>query len=151
MLVLLPCMVGMGALSDRLGHKPILLAATALAFVSAVPLFWLMHQDQRLLVQLGQLGFVLSVGMFLGTQPTLMVEEAPAAIRCTAVALGYNVTLGVVGGLSPLVATWLVNRTGDDLSPAYMIMAAAVASFVAALGVHERSRVPLEADAVASA
>ena len=67
----LPCMVGMGALSDRLGRKPILLAATVLAFVSAVPLFWLMHQDQRLLVQLGQLGFVLSVGMFLGTQPTL--------------------------------------------------------------------------------
>jgi len=111
-----------------------------------VPLFWLMHQDQRLLVQLGQLGFVLSVGMFLGTQPTLMVEEVPAAIRCTAVALGYNVTLGVVGGLSPLAATWLVNRTGDDLSPAYMIMAAAVISFLAALGFRERSRVPLEAD-----
>ena len=132
MVVLLPCMVGMGALSDRLGRKPILLAATVLAFVSAVPLFWLMHQDQRLLVQLGQLGFVLSVGMFLGTQPTLMVEEVPAAIRCTAVALGYNVTLGVVGGFSPLVATWLVNRTGDDLSPAYMIMAAAAISFLAA-------------------
>jgi MHS family proline/betaine transporter-like MFS transporter len=146
MVVLLPCMVAMGALSDRLGRKSILLTATVLAFVSAVPLFWLMHQDQRALVQLGQLGFVLSVGMFLGTQPTLMVEEVPAAVRCTAVALGYNVTLGVVGGLSPLVATWLVNRTGDDLSPAYMIMAAAVVSFLAALGFRERSRLPLDSD-----
>jgi MHS family proline/betaine transporter-like MFS transporter len=147
MLVLLPCMIGMGALSDRMGRKPILLAATVLAFVSAVPLFWLMHHDQRLLVQLGQLGFVLSVGMFLGTQPTLMVEEVPAAIRCTAVALGYNVTLGVVGGLSPLAATWLVERTGDDLSPAYMIMAAAAVSFVSVLGFRERSGVPLDAEA----
>ncbi len=146
MVVLLPCMVAMGALSDRLGRKPILLAATVLAFVSALPLFWLMHQDRHLLVQAGQLGFVLSVGMFLGTQPTLMVEEVPAAVRCTAIALGYNVTLGVVGGLSPLVATWLVNRTGDDFSPAYMIMAAAAISFVAALGFHERSREPLEAN-----
>ena len=145
MVVLLPCMVAMGALSDRLGRKPILLAATVLAFLSAVPLFWLMHQDQRLLVQIGQLGFVLSVGMFLGTQPTLMVEEVPAAIRCTAIALGYNVTLGVVGGLSPLVATWLVNRTGDDLSPAYMIMTAAVISFLAGLGFRERSGESLEA------
>jgi len=150
MVVLLPCVVAMGALSDRLGRKPILLAATVLAFVSAVPLFWLMHQDQRLLVQLGQLGFVLSVGMFLGTQPTLMVEEVPAAIRCTAVALGYNVTLGVVGGLSPLAATWLVSRTGDDLSPAYMIMVAAVISFLAALGFRERSGEPLEGDAVSA-
>jgi len=147
MLVLLPCMVAMGALSDRLGRKAILLAATVIAFVSAVPLFWLMHQDLRLLVQIGQLGFVLSVGMFLGTQPTLMVEEVPAAVRCTAIALGYNVTLGLVGGLSPLAATWLVNRTGDDLSPAYMIMAAAAISSLAALGFRERSRLPLEADA----
>jgi len=144
MLVLLPCMIAMGALSDRIGRKPILLAATALAFISAVPLFWLMHHDHRLLVQLGQLGFVLSVSMFLGTQPTLMVEEVPAAVRCTAIALGYNVTLGLVGGLSPLAAAWLVDRTGDDLSPAYMIMAAAAISFLSVLGFRERGRAPLD-------
>jgi MFS transporter, MHS family, proline/betaine transporter len=95
-------------------------------------------------VQLGQLGFVLSVGMFLGTQPTLMVEETPAAIRCTAIALGYNVTLGIVGGLSPLVATWLVQRLADQFAPAYMIMAAAAISFLSALGFRERSKAPLE-------
>ena len=145
MLVLLPCMVAMGALSDRVGRKPILLAATALAFLSAVPLFWLMHSDRHLYIQLGQLGFVLSVGMFLGTQPTLMVEEVPAAIRCTAIALGYNVTLGVIGGVSPLVATWLVERTEDQLAPAYMIMAASAISFLAVLGYRERSNLPLEA------
>lgn len=150
MVVLLPCMVAMGALSDRLGRKPILLAATVLAFVSAVPLFWLMHQDQPLLIQIGQLGFVLSVGMFLGTQPTLMVEEVPAAIRCTAIALGYNVTLGIVGGLSPLIATWLVERTGDDLTPAFMIMAAAVISFLSALTFRERSGMSLDAAPSAS-
>ena len=53
-----------------------------------------------------------------------MVEAAPPAVRCTAIALGYNVTLGVVGGVSPLAATWLVHRTDNDLSPAFMIMAA---------------------------
>jgi MHS family proline/betaine transporter-like MFS transporter len=144
MLVLLPCMVAMGALSDRIGRKPILLVATALAVVTALPLFWLMHHDERSLVQFGQLGFALSVGMFLGTQPTLMVEEVPAAIRCTAIALGYNVTLGIVGGLSPLVATWLVDRTGDDLTPAFMIMAAAAISFLAALTFREGSRMSLD-------
>jgi MHS family proline/betaine transporter-like MFS transporter len=145
MLVLLPCMVGLGALSDRLGRKPLLLTATAFAFLSAVPLFWLMHHDQRLFIQLGQLGFVLSIGMFLGTQPTLMVEAVPAAIRCTAIALGYNVTLGVVGGLSPLVATWLVERTHDQLAPAYMIMVAAAVSFLSILSFRERSGAPLDA------
>jgi MHS family proline/betaine transporter-like MFS transporter len=127
-----------------------LLAATVVTFVTAVPLFWLMHHPQYGLVLLGQLCFVLSVGAFLSTQPTLMVEEVPASVRCTAVALGYNVTLGVIGGLSPLVATWLVNRTTDDLSPAYMIMAAAVVSFLSILTFSERSKAPLDV-AVAAA
>ena len=62
-----------------------------------------------------------------------MVEAVPAAVRCTAIALGYNVTYGVVGGLTPLAATWLVHRTDNDYSPAFMIMAAAVISFLAML------------------
>ena len=144
MAILLPVMIGMGWLSDRIGRKPMLLGATGLAFVSAFPLFWLMHHDQYALILLGQLGFVLAIGMFLGTQPTTMVEAVPAEVRCTAVALGYNVTLGIIGGLSPLAATWLVQRTGDNLAPAYMIMAAAAVSFLATLLYRETSRMKLE-------
>jgi len=144
MLLLLPVMLLMGSLSDRFGRKPMLLAATALAFVTAVPLFWLMHHDQVGLVLIGQLGFVLSIGTFVGVQPTIMVEEVPASVRCTAVALGYNVTLGIVGGLSPLVATWLVHRTENDLAPAFMVMAAAAVSFLSVRLFQENSRSVLQ-------
>jgi MFS transporter, MHS family, proline/betaine transporter len=144
MLVLLPVMILMGALSDRLGRKPVLLAATALAFVGAVPLFWLMHHSDAGLILMGQIGFALAVGMFLGTQPTLMVETAPAYIRCTAIALGYNITLGVIGGVSPLVATWLVHRTENQLSPAYMVMLAAAVSFLTVLVFRETHKAKLE-------
>ena len=41
--------------------------------------------------------------------------------------------LGAVGGLSPLVATWPVERTADQLAPAYMVMAAAAVSFLSVL------------------
>jgi len=73
-----------------------------------------------------------------------MVEATPVAVRCTAIALGYNVTLGVVGGLSPLAATWLVNRTGNDYAPAFMIMIAAVLSFFAVLKFKETHKATLE-------
>ena len=135
----------MGTLSDRFGRKPMLLAATAVGFVTALPLFWLMHHDHMALVLVGQLGFVLTVGTFVGIQPSIMVEEAPASVRCTAVALGYNVTLGIVGGLSPLVATWLVHRTENDLSPAFMVMIAAAVSFLAVRLFKENSRGALPA------
>ncbi len=143
MAILLPVMVAMGWLSDRIGRRPILLGATALGLIAAWPLFWLMHQADPAFVLLGQLGFVLAVGAFVGTQPTIMVEAVPASVRCTTIALGYNVTLGVVGGLSPLVATWLVERTANDYSPAFMIMAAAAISFLALLTFKETFRAPL--------
>jgi MHS family proline/betaine transporter-like MFS transporter len=149
MIVLLPVMVLMGSLSDRFGRKPMLLVATVLGFVGAVPLFWLMHHTHAAPVLLGQLGFVLAVGMFLGTQPSVMVEAVPARVRCTAIALGYNVTLGIVGGLSPLAATWLVQRTENDLSPAFMVMAGAAISFLAVLGFKETNEAALEIAQVA--
>ena len=60
------------------------------------------------------------------------------ATAIAVVALGFNSTFGIVGGLTPLVATWLVHRTDDDISPAFMIMAAAVISFAAVLTLRKR-------------
>jgi MHS family proline/betaine transporter-like MFS transporter len=66
-----------------------------------------------------------------------MVETAPAHIRTTSVALGFNLSLGIVGGLTPLTATWLVNQTHSAVAPAFMIIAAALISFVALLFMKE--------------
>jgi MHS family proline/betaine transporter-like MFS transporter len=140
MAVMLPVMIVTGLLADRFGRKPFILLATILGFVGAVPLFWLLYHPSALLAQLGQLGFVLIVGLYGGVQPTIMAEMAPAQIRCTAVALGYNLCLGVIGGLTPLAATWLVRRTGDEIAPAFLIMAAAAIAFTAILRLRETYR-----------
>jgi len=66
-------------------------------------------------------------------------------VRCTAVALGYNICLGVIGGVTPLVATWLVERTADETAPAFLIMAAAAVSFAATLWFRETYRTPFAA------
>jgi MHS family proline/betaine transporter-like MFS transporter len=150
MAVLPLVMVASGMASDRYGRKPLLVAATVLGMVGAVPLFWLLNQHSVLLAQVGQLGLVLIVGVFIGVQPSIMVEAAPAQLRCTAVSLGYNICLGVVGGVTPLVATWLVDRTGDEIAPAFLIMAASAASLAAVLAFRESYRAPF-AGAVAVA
>ena len=133
MALLIPAEIGMAALSDRLGRRPMLIAVTGLAVVAAWPLFWLMHGHAQWMILAGQLGFVVLVGGYYGCLPAFMVEAVAVEVRCTAIALGYNVSLGLIGGLSPLAATWLVQRTDDDFSPAFMIMAAAAISFLVLL------------------
>ena len=123
-------MIATGFLTDRVGRKPILLLACILGFVGAVPIFLLLNQPSALSAQLGQLGLVAMIGLYGGTLPVFMVEAAPLPVRCTAVALGYNITFGVIGGFTPLVAAWLVDRSGDEIAPAFLIMAAAAVTFL---------------------
>jgi len=143
MVVLLFVALAVGVWTDRVGRKPVLLLATTLGFVAALPLFWVMQHPSPALAQLGQLGLVLIIALFVGTQPAAMVEAAPAQVRCTAVSLGYNISLGIIGGLTPLAATWLVERTGDELAPAFLIMAAAAITFFVVLRLPETYRTPL--------
>jgi MHS family proline/betaine transporter-like MFS transporter len=129
MAVLIPVMVAAGALSDRIGRKPLLIGTVAATIFLAYPLFSGMHHQSQVLVQLCQLGFALLVGAYLGVAPAFMAETAPAHVRSTSLALGYNLTLGIVGGLTPLTATWLVHQTHSAVAPAFMIIAAALISF----------------------
>ena len=142
MAVLLPVVIATGLLTDRIGRKPVLMLACILGFVGALPVFLLLNHPSELMAQLGQLGLVAMIGLYGGAQPTIMVETAPLPVRCTAVALGYNISLGVIGGLTPLVATWLVNRTGEEIAPAFMIMAAAAVTFMTLLWFRETYRTP---------
>ncbi|UOD50918.1 MFS transporter [Orrella daihaiensis] len=139
LMALLPVMLFGGWLSDRVGGKRVMALAAALLACLAWPLLWLMHHHSLAMVYVGQLGFSLFAGLYLGAQPAFMVKVIPPAVRCTGTGLAYNVTLGVAGGLSPMVATWLVNRTHDDFSPAYMIIVATVLALIAVLSVRESS------------
>ena len=74
MALLIPAEIGLAALSDRIGRRPVLLAVTGLAVVAAWPLFWLMHGHEPWMVLAGQLGFVVLVGGYYGCLPAFMVE-----------------------------------------------------------------------------
>ena len=142
MAMLLVVVVASGLLADRFGRKPLLLLATVLGLIGALPLFWLLNHPSVWLAQLGQLGLALIIGLYRGTEPAILVEAAPLKVRCTAVALGYNVSLGVIGGLTPLVASWLVARTGDELAPGFLMMVAAAVTLLTILRFPETYRTP---------
>src|SRR5262249_45135359 len=130
MVMTLPMVITAGWLSDWIGRKPLMLLASIGGLIGALPLFWLMNHPSELLAQFGQLGLVLLIGVYYGALPAVLVEAAPPAVRCTAAALGSNLCYRPFGRLSPLLATWLVERTGDEIAPAFLIMASAAVTFV---------------------
>ena len=137
MIVLVPLTLLAGALSDRIGRKPVLIIGALAGLIFSIPLMYGMYHQSALVIQLSQIGFALVVGLFNGAMPALIVESAPAYIRTTVVALGYNLTMGILGGLTPLVASWLIHRTANEMIPAYMIVVVAAVSLVAVMYISE--------------
>ena len=138
MLAITPVSLLFGWLADHVGRRNLLLAGAALGMVGAVPFFLLMQTDSAARIYLGQAGFVLAIGIQFGVLQALMVETTPEEIRCTALAVGNNIAWSVLGGLTPLVATWLIYRTSDELSPAFLIAGAAAVTFVGLLATRDR-------------
>jgi MHS family proline/betaine transporter-like MFS transporter len=140
MLAMTPICLAAGWLSDQVGRRRVLLCAAAIGFVGALPFLALMHHQTPGLIIAGHVGFAIALGLGFGVLPALMVETTPVAVRCTALALGYGISFSIIGGLMPLVATWLMHRSSDALSPAYLIMAAAALTFLAVLAHSESYR-----------
>ena len=72
-----------------------------------------------------------------------MVELVPGLIRCTVMLVGYNLGLAILGGATPMVAVYVVHRSDNDLSPAFVIMAVAAVSFLVILGLRESNKATL--------
>jgi MHS family proline/betaine transporter-like MFS transporter len=131
MLAVTPVSLLFGWLADHIGRRGLLMASALLGVLGAVPFYMLMRSGGTDLLWLGQAGFVLALSVQFGVQGALMVEITPPDVRCTALAIGNNLAWSVVGGLTPLTATWLIWRTGETLSPAWLVVAAAAITLLA--------------------
>ena len=127
----------MGALSDRIGRKPVLLGGAGMLIIISYPLFCLLSQGSLLNDFMAQMAFAFAVGAIQGTLPTTIVELFPTRIRCTALAIAYNTGFAVFGGTAPLVCTFLIQQTGDKLSPGYYLIFVSMVSGALFLGLKE--------------
>ncbi|MEU6662013.1 MFS transporter [Streptomyces sp. NPDC046821] len=127
-----------GALSDRLGRRPVFMTAAAFMLVLAFPFFWLLSTGQTALVWLVML-LALAVahaGMY-GPTAALYAELFSADVRYTGTSIGYQLG-GVVAGCVPLAAGALVaSADGASWPIASIWAAAALVGLVCALLVRE--------------
>ena len=115
-----------GALSDRIGRRPVMFAAAAGMVLTSVPLFLLISQVAVAAVLAGQLALMALVVLF--TAPALVVatELFTPQTRYSGVAVGYNLGATVFGGTAPLLATALISLTGTDLAPGILLAVASL-------------------------
>jgi len=124
-------MIPLAALmADRFGRKVVLMSAMIGIVLFSYPLFWLMHHGSDGMTFLGQFGFAFLISMIFGSYPTMMVDMVAPRLRVSTISIGYNLSLGILGGTTPMVAAYLVARTHVDLSPAFYLMGAALVSLL---------------------
>jgi len=133
-----------GALSDRLGRKPVLIGGALAAILFTYPLLLLVNLGNFWIALACQFAFAVIVGTYSGTAPATMAEIVPGKVRVTGTALGYNLCMALFGGTTPMITVILIKVTGTDMTPAFYIMLAAAISLVVVLGIKESSRRTLD-------
>ncbi len=132
-----------GALSDRVGRKPLAVAAAIGVVLFAFPLFHLLWHPKLSVPLAGQIGFALIIAMFQGVSPAAAAEAFPAGVRCVGVALSHNLCMAILGGTAPMVATYLIARTHNEMAPPLYLICAAMVSLAIVLTMTETAKIPL--------
>jgi MFS transporter, MHS family, citrate/tricarballylate:H+ symporter len=126
-----------GALSDRIGRKPVLLAIACLSLVTAYPaLNWLIAAPTFGKMLTVEMMFSFYFGVYSGTMLGALVEVVPAHVRTTCFSLAFALAAGLFGTFTPFASTWLIDHTGDKASPGYWLMCAAALGIIAALAIY---------------
>lgn len=134
-----------GALSDRVGRRPVLFIGTLALFLLVYPLFtWVAQAPsvERLLVM--QLVLCSLIGMFFGPAPTTLAEQFPTRMRSTGLALSYNVAVMLFGGFAPFIVTWLTQVDGSPVAAAYYVLFATLIGLTATCFLREGAPAALE-------
>jgi MHS family citrate/tricarballylate:H+ symporter-like MFS transporter len=140
-----------GALSDRIGRKPVLMAITALSFVTAYPaLVWLTAAPSFGKLLAVEMMFSLYFGVYSGTMLGALVEIVPAHVRTTCFSLAFALAAALFGTFTPYAATKLIAMTGDKASPGFWLMCAAASGFIAAIVIYRTGAVEAREQAVAA-
>ncbi|PSS51205.1 MFS transporter [Leclercia sp.] len=121
-----------GALSDRIGLKPVYYIGVIGLLVMAFPFFWLLSTGDYGWIMLAMLlGLPFCHGAMIGTQPCIMSDLFPVRVRYSGLALGHEVGSIFSGGLGPMLAVALLMYFDASWPVSLLLMAYALLAWIA--------------------
>jgi MFS family permease len=133
---LLPLTVFAGWLSDKIGRKPVVVSGLILGATLILPAFYLLQSNGgSILLIAGVLaGLSAILALVVGPQTALLAELFPAKTRNSAATLPHNLAAGWIGGLLPLIVTWLNQHWESNLAglwyPTIFLASSAVVALI---------------------
>jgi metabolite-proton symporter len=124
----------MGALSDRIGRRPMLIGCTLLMLATAYPaMIWLVDGATFGKLLTVELWLSFLYGSYNGAMVVFLTEIMPADVRAAGFSLAYSLATAIFGGFTPAISTWLIQATGNRAIPGLWLSFAAVCGLIAAV------------------
>jgi metabolite-proton symporter len=136
-----------GALSDRIGRRPVYMLGAAGVGVWAFAFIALVDTGSFPLTVVAVIGGLLFHGAMYGPQAAFLSELFGTKVRYSGVSIGYQLASIFAGGLAPLVAVWLLSVTGTGYAIAAYVAVAGLISIAAVASYQETGKRDLDADA----
>jgi metabolite-proton symporter len=136
-----------GHLSDSVGRKRVYLAGSAAMGVYGFVLFLALDKGASVIAFLAMLIALIPHAMQYGPQASLIAESFPTSLRYAGAGLGYQLASVVAGGPAPLVATYLLEKTGSVYSIAWAVLGCSVVTIIAVALMTDHSRSDIADDA----
>jgi MFS family permease len=122
----------MGAVSDKVGRRPLLAIASVLALLTAYPaLSWLVNAPSFGRLMAVELWFSLLFASYNAAIVVFLTEIMPANVRTAGFSLVHSGATAIFGGFTPAIATYLIHVTGDRAIPGVWLSFAAACGLIA--------------------
>jgi MFS family permease len=122
----------MGGLSDRIGRRPLLIVASAVAVITGYPaMHWLVQNPTFGKLLTVEVYFAVVYATYNAAMVVFLTEAMPQRARTVTFSLAYSLATGLLGGFTPAIATMLIHVSGDRAIPGVWLSAGALMSLIA--------------------
>jgi MFS family permease len=123
-----------GAISDKVGRRPMLILCSVTTIVTSYPaMLWMVRAPSNTRLQILELWFSIMFGLYNGAMVPYLAEIMPPEIRTTGFSVAFSLATAIFGGFTPAICTYLIHATGNRAMPALWLSFAALCGLIAAI------------------